>query len=60
MALSSLLVTLAILRASVLAEAAKCEFKNIPGSDGLEAYCSLEDFHQLTISILRSADIQSL
>ena len=64
MALSPLvLITLTILRASVRAEAggpnclARCECKKIPE---LEAKCSLEDFQQLTTSILRPAEIQSL
>ena len=67
MALSPfVLITLTILRASVLAEAgspnclARCECKKIPGRDELETKCSLEDFQKLTTSILRPAEIQSL
>ena len=60
------LITLTILRASVLAEAgspnclARCECKKIPGRDEVQAKCSLEDFQQLTTSSLQSAEIQSL
>ena len=62
----SILISLVILRASVLAEAgnsncrAGCECKKMPGRDELEANCSLTNFHQLTTSILRPAEIKSL